>query len=118
MVIFKKNLPLVFLGIILILVVWQVEPPKSLTSASLIQIIVFFLPFWLFLTFLINLFLKFLLRSLIISLGLTILLSLEALNFITIPIVILATVLTTLAFKKPKNLKSVNIPSLKLRKQR
>lgn len=123
MTLFKQIVPVLILGGILGLVIWQVQPPRSLATASIFQLLVFFLPFFLFLAFLINLYFQFILRSLLISLGITLLLilkSLNSLNIITVIIIVLAIILIFKSFKKPqKGFYQTKIPKLsRLQKQR
>lgn len=116
----KKILPIFGCGIIFGLVMWNLEPPKSLTQATFWQIVLFFIPLFLLLTFLVNIFLGQLIKSLIISFGVILLLilkSLDMLNFISLLSTLLATFLIALSFKKRGLSQPSNIRSLKLRKQ-
>lgn len=120
MPILKKLIPIFFFAGIFIWVFLQTEPPKSLTSASVLQILLFFIPLFLLLTFSINIYFNFFIRSIFVSLGLTLLLifkSLEMLNFVSVILTILGTVFLTVSFKKPKQFQLGKIQSLKLRKQ-
>lgn len=101
---FKKILPVIFFGTIVVLVAWLTPPPKSFTQASLFQLVEFFLPLLLFLTFLLNLYFKFFLKSLIFSVGSVILLILQglaALNIISALLTTIAIFLITKSLKKP-----------------
>ncbi|OGE20123.1 hypothetical protein A3A14_01280 [Candidatus Daviesbacteria bacterium RIFCSPLOWO2_01_FULL_43_38] len=96
-------LPLIFLAS-LGAVIWQAEPPGNLSAATITQILLFFIPLFLFLTSLINLYTKFLLKSIILGLGLTLLLVLKALDFFiffSIPAVLIITFLIAKSLKKP-----------------
>lgn len=124
----KKLFPVFLFGLIFTLVIWQVQPPKHLISINFFQIILFFVPLFLFLLFLINLFVQFLVWSMVISLGLIFLLILKALgslNPVTLILILTAAGLFLKSFKKPKkfglkNLSySAKIPRLtKLKRQR
>lgn len=120
---FKRLLPVLLLGLILGLVIWQTPPPASLTSASVLQLTLFLTPLFLLLTFLVDHFLRFFLRSLVVSLGLVILLvlkALDSLNIASLIMTVLAVVLIIKSLKKPKKLNySAKIPKLtSLKKQR
>lgn len=78
----KRLLPALVFGSIFSLVVYSVTPPDSWSQASIFQILSFFVPLLFFLTFFINLFLKYIPYSFIISCGLTILLSLLSIGFL------------------------------------
>lgn len=119
----KKLIPLFFFGAIFGFVVWQIKPPQSLPSISLTQLILFFIPLLLFLTFCLNLFFKFLLRSFAVALGLILFLVLKSLNILnlaTVSVIFLVIVILVRIFKKPgKTFYQVKIPKLsKLSKQR
>lgn len=116
----KKILPIIIFGGLLGLVVWQIQPPASLTEASFFQFLLFFIPLFLLLIFIFNLLFNFFIRSLILSLGIILLLifkSLDLLNFVSSFLTILATILLIISFKKPKMFQQQKIQSLKLRKQ-
>lgn len=116
----KKILPIIFFGCLLGLVVWFTKPPASLTEASFLQAFLFFIPLFLLLTSIFNLFFNFFFRSLILSLGVILLLifkSLDLLNFVSSLLTISAVILLIISFKKPKILKQAKIQSLKLKKQ-
>lgn len=117
--IFLKIAPaLIFWGIF-ILVIFQVEYPKSLTQASLWQILAFFIPLFLAFLFLLNIFVNFFIVSCIISTGLILLLilkSLDALNLVTGGLTLLAVYLFLSYFHKSKKrglTSSMKIPKLK-----
>lgn len=119
----KKIGPILFLILILAFVIYQTQPPKSLSQASFLQITSFFLPLFLLLLYFFNLFFKFLIRSLIISLALIIFLILQALSFlniITLPLIIFITVFLFIKIKKPNKFNyQTKIPKLShLSKQR
>lgn len=111
----KKIFPVLLSLLILGIVVWQAEPPKSLQAASPFQVGIFFLPFLLLLTFLIKLFFKNLLESLSIGIGGTILLLLQGtnnLNFLSLVIIILITTFLVKILKKPSQSYQSKIPRL------
>lgn len=93
---FLKILPaLIFWGIF-IFVIFQVPYPESLTQATFFQILAFFIPLFLALTFTL---------SATISLGIVFLLllkSLNALNFVSVILIIVAVGLLLSYFKKEK----------------
>ncbi len=126
-----KLLSKMFLGLIFwvlfIYIVLTVPYPEKLSQASSWQVIYFFLPLFLALTFSLNLFTKFLPLSVSITLGLVIILILKALsilNIVTAVLVVLSVYLFASYFLKIKsktkantNLTSrSNIPKLRLHK--
>lgn len=104
---------LIFWGVF-IFVIFQVPYPESLTQASSFQLLSFFAPLFLALIFTLNLFLKFIFFSVSISLGIIFMLllkSLNALNFVSAILIIVAVGLLLSYFKKTKgknNLTSVS----------
>lgn len=95
--------PLIIFCTAFALVIYLVEPPKSITEAEVLQLILFFIPLFLLTSFALNLLLKFLLRSFIVGLGFMILLilkALDSLNLVTFSLTVLATILLASAFKK------------------
>lgn len=120
MPILKKLIPIFFFAGIFIWVFLQTEPPKSLTSASVLQILLFFIPLFLLLTFIINIYFNFFIRSIFVSLGITLLLifkSLEMLNFVSVVLTSAGVILLVVSFKKPGKSQQSKIQSLHLRKQ-
>lgn len=125
---FKVFFPLIIYGVILVLVVLKIEPPKNFASISFPQAILFFLPLFLFLFFFINLLVHFFLWSVVLSLEIIILLILQALGFLnplTLILNLAAVILLLKSLKRPKrfhlkNLSySAKIPKLtKLKRQR
>lgn len=101
--IIKKLVPfLVFLGI-LASVIYYITPPPSWAEASTFQILIFFIPLLLTLTFFINIFLGFLPRSFIVGLGLMMLVVLWAINtfnYLSLGIVIFLTAICLKLFPK------------------
>lgn len=113
----KRIILFVLSAAILAYVIIFTPSPSSWTQASYFQILSFFLPLLASLTFLTNIFLNLLPRSFAIGLGgmtLVVLESVNKLNFITVPIVIVGSFLLAQLFhrtrKKPK--KDADIPKL------
>lgn len=110
----SKILLTVLLFLIFLSVIFFVKPPESWAVASVWQILIFFIPLLLFLTSLVNLFLQFLPKSFIASLGIMVILVFQASGLLNIisSIVIIA---ITLAFLKffPKFKYKLKIPFLK-----
>lgn len=112
---------IVFWGIF-IYVVLMVPYPQTFTQANIIQLLSFFIPLFLALIFTINIFLNFLIRSILISATLIIFLILQALQSLSL----LTFILTSCAFgllisyfKKKRGLtpiKSGLTSNLKIRK--
>lgn len=95
----KRLVPIVFYGLLWGFVVYFVEPPASWPEATAWQILAFFLPLTLAITFIINLVFNYFPHSFISALGLLMLIVMYAINqltFISGGIVIL---LTTLLIK-------------------
>lgn len=102
----KKFLPIILPGLILTWVIFKIEPPKSITQASVLQILLFFIPLFLLIVFLLNLYLRFLVYSAIMAIGIIILLLLQALNSLNIvsaALVIIACALLLKSIQRPKN---------------
>lgn len=113
---FLKAIPaLIFWGIF-ILVIFTVPYPETLTSASSIQLLVFFIPLFLSLAFTFEIFIKFLPRSIALSFGLIILLILKplgSLNLVSAGLTIVAIVLLISYFKKKRLTIHSNVPKIK-----
>ncbi len=91
---------------VFIMAVFQIPYPDSLAQANYFQVIGFFIPLLLALTFSLNIFLQFLIRSILISFTLIVLLILQALqslNIITFALTAVAFGLLVSYFKKQKN---------------
>lgn len=105
MPLFSKIFPaLIFWGIF-IFVIFQVPYPESLTQAGLVQILAFFISFFLALVITLNLFLKFIPSSVFISLGIISLLLLKALdtlNFVSAVLIFITVGLLLSYFKNEK----------------
>lgn len=110
MSLFLKLIPaLIFWGI-WILVIFYVPYPESLTQASAWQMLAFFVPLFLALTFTLNLFFNFIFSSAAISLGVVFLLllkALNALNFVSATLTIVAVGLLLSYFRKEKGKSSL-----------
>lgn len=121
MIYLKKTLPVFISGIIFGVIVYFTTPPQTLTSATFMQLLLFFIPLFLFLMFLLNIIFQFFIRSFIISLGIILLLifqSLGMLNILTGLLIMIASLFITISFKKSSNTQQSKIQSLKLKKQR
>lgn len=97
-----KIIPFIF-WTIFIYVVIQIPYPENIASANLSQLIYFFLPLYLSLSLTLNLFLKNLLMSGSISLGIIFLLiikALDSLNFVTVILILISVYLLVSYFKK------------------
>lgn len=117
MQLFFKIIPTIVFWGIFVYVIFYVPYPESLTQVSLFQVLSFFIPLFLTLSFLLNIFLKFLTLSCILSLGIILLLilkSLAALNLVTAGLTLLAIYLFLSYFKKNKKrlTSSIKIPKL------
>ena len=120
--ILKKTVPSIISGVFFGLVIYFVEPPKSLSEINFFTGLLFFTPLLLLLMFTFNLFLKMYLKSFLISLGLILLLVLkgaQTLNVINGIFVVALTLAIVKIIKKPIDHKFQNrIPKLsKLQKQ-
>ena len=113
--IFKIISALIFWGVF-IYAVLMVSYPKTFTEANIIQLLSFFIPLFLALIFTIDIFLKFFIRSILISATLItflILQTLQTLNLLTLILTTLAFGLLISYFKKKKGLTtSSKIPKL------
>ncbi len=88
------------------LAIWQIPYPDSLAQADYLQVLGFFVPLFLGLTFTLNIFLRFMLRSILISFTIIVLITLQALqslNIITFGLTIVAFGLLISYFKKTKS---------------
>lgn len=119
----KIILPVIFWGIFVV-VILKVDYPENITSANLLQLSYFFIPFFLALTFTFNLLLSFSF-SIFITLGIIILLilkSLDGLSFISGILTISAILLLLSYFKKSKKLTGLTsrfkIPKLRSLRRR
>ncbi len=118
----NKILTPIFSAILLALVIYYLPPPKSFIDASLQQIIFFFGPLFLLLSSLINIVVKFAIRSSIFALSiitLLVLLSLDLLNAGTLVGVLLVTFFLVRIIRKSSDPKIPNrIPRIsQLKKQ-
>ena len=91
-----RLLPVIICWSVFIYVILNISYPDSLTQASFFQLAIFFIPLFLALTFTINLFLRFILFSFSISLGIIILLVLKTLDSLNIASVILTIITISL----------------------
>ena len=116
--------PLFFWGIF-ILVIFQIPYPENLSQANILQILGFFIPFFLAVSLTINIFLKNIFLSSSLSLGIIFLLilkALDSLNLVTGTIIVIATVLLVSYFRKIKKKGLTKLPKIPklthVRKQR
>src|SRR3989338_6118428 len=101
-----KIIPAIFFGGIFTFVILQVPYPQSLTQASFAQILSFFIPLFLAFVFTFNIFLKNILLSASIALGIIFILILQALdslNLVTGILILIATGLLVSYFRKTKH---------------
>lgn len=97
---FLKRLSAFFISIsCLASVIYFVEPPSSWPQASLFQILAFFIPLLFTLTFLLNLFLRYLPYAFISSLGCVVLIALYSTNLFNLFSVPLTLALTLIAIR-------------------
>jgi hypothetical protein len=90
--------------VVFILVIIFVDYPKTLPTATTVQLIAFFLPFFLSISLTINLIFKNLPSSMAFSLGIILLLilkTLQAINSLSVILILLAIVLLISYFKGP-----------------
>ena len=115
----RRILLAVLLGLIFAGIVYFIAPPKSWVEASYFQILIFFIPLLLFMTYFINIFLNYLPRSFSIALGLFLIIVLQAvrqLNYITFGSAVLIAGLLYWFVPKTrfrKKVKNPQIPKLK-----
>jgi len=98
-----KFLPILISLIILGLIIWQIEPPKTITEITALQIFLLVIPLLTLMIFTANLCFNFYLRSLVISIGLILLIILKTLdkfNIITVGITLIATYLLAKSCKR------------------
>jgi hypothetical protein len=111
----NQLIPILFYVSLWGIVVFFIEPPKSWPEATLFQILAFFVPLTLALTFMINLVLKYFPHSFMASLGVLMLLVLYAINQLT-PIaggiVILITILFIKLFPRVRLLPRIKLTPL------
>lgn len=116
---FFKIFPVLMFWGLFIFIIFYVPYPESLTQANFWQILAFFAPLFLALSFSVNLIFNYLTLSCILSLGIILLLtlkSLNALNLVTATLTILAIYLFFSYFQKShkKHLtSSIKIPRIK-----
>ncbi len=109
----KKFLLFLFSLGIFLYVVFKIEPPKDWISASTFQILVFFIPLTLTITFFVNLFINYLPRSFILGLSFLVLSALQSLRVLNILSGVIVIVIAILLFKLfPKTRMPHNLPGL------
>lgn len=110
-----KNLPGLFFWGIFALVVFQIPYPENLTQANTLQILGFFIPFFLAVSLTINIFLINIFSSSSISLGIIFLLvlkALDSLNLVTGTIIVIATILLVSYSRKIKKKSLTKLPKI------
>lgn len=115
MKILGKLIPALLFWTALAFVIFQIPYPESLAQAKVNQIIPFFASLFLSLIFTINIFLKNILSSSSISLGLILLLilkALDSLNIVTTVLILIAIVLLLSYFKKAKKRNLSKLPKI------
>lgn len=110
--ILKIILCTIFWGIFAYIVL-QVPYPNSLTQATLLQLLVFFISLFLAITFTLNIFLSFILLSSILSLGIIFLLILKALDSLNIVTAILTLIAIGLLFSYFRKIKKGSLNPIK-----
>lgn len=113
--ILPKIIPALIFGAIFILEVLQVPYPETLTQANILQILGFFIPLFLAISFIVNLFINNIFSSASISLGINILLILKALgslNIVTAILVIISVGLFVSYFRKIKGRSLTKLPKV------
>jgi hypothetical protein len=118
----QKLAPVALSLVTLGLVIYYLDPPKSWLEASIIHWLSFYLPLLLLLTSLLNFYLQFWLKSLILGFGLTILIilfGLSSLNLASGLLTIIAITLIIRSLKKPDRFKQTlrSLPPRKLQRQ-
>lgn len=110
-----RVIPILFFGAIFIFVVLQVPYPQTLTQANIIQLLLFFIPLFLALSATINLFLKNILSSSSVSLGLIFLLilkALDSLNLVTGILIVISVGLLVSYFRKMRGKSLTKLPKV------
>lgn len=105
MKIFLKFFPALIFWAVFVYVILQIPYPESITQANLFQLVSFFLPLFIALSFTLKLLLQNILVSLSISMGIIFLLilkSLDSLNLVTGILTVMAIGLLISYFKKIK----------------
>lgn len=103
--------PAVIFWGIFVFVVLQVPYPISLTQATLLQLLAFFISLFLVITFTINIFLKFFLLSLTLAIGIIFLLILKALDSLNLVTAILTLIAIGLLFSYFRKIKKGGLTS-------
>lgn len=115
MPILRRFLLALFFGLIFGGVIFFVAPPKSWVEASYFQLVIFFLPYFLLINFLMNIFFNYLPRSFALSLGIFIFTVLQAtrqLNYLTGILAFLAALLLFWFIPKTRFRKRVKKPQI------
>lgn len=110
-----KILPALFFGGVFLLAVFQIPYPETLTQANSLQILGFFIPLFLLISFVINIIIKNLFLSSSISLGIIFFLllkALDSLNLVTGGIIGVAVMLLVSYFRKTKKKSLTKLPKI------
>lgn len=110
-----KILPALFFGGVFLLAVFQIPYPETLTQANILQILGFFIPLSLLISFVINIFIKNLFLSSSVSLGIIFFLllkALDSLNLVTGGIIGVAVILLVSYFRKIKKKSLTKLPKI------
>jgi hypothetical protein len=111
----KRLVPILFYLLLWGIVIYFIEPPRSWPEASSFQILAFFIPLTLALTFICDLFFNYFPHSFMASLGLLMMLVMYAINqltFISAGIVILLTTLLIKIFPRVRLLPRIKLTPL------
>lgn len=108
MTLLYRLLPILISTTILGIIIWQIEPPKTITQISALQIFLLVTPLLILIVFTVNLCFNFWMRSMIVSIGsmlLIVLRTLDKLNLVTASITIVATYLLAKSCKRGADIK-------------
>ncbi len=110
----KITVALIFWAIFTI-IIFQIPYPENLTQANILQILGFFIPFFLAISLTVNIFLKNIFLSSSLSLGIIFVLllkALDSLNLVTGTIIIVAVILLVSYFRKAKKKGLTKLPKI------
>ncbi|MBI4035612.1 hypothetical protein HY383_01560 [Candidatus Daviesbacteria bacterium] len=110
-----KIIPSIILWGIIIFIILKVPYPENIAQANLTHLAILFISLYLAMAFTVNIFLKNIFSSLSISLGLSLLLilkALDSLNLITGTLVVIAVGLFLSYFKKAKKKNLTKLPKI------
>ena len=110
-----RFVPALIFWVVFVYVVLRIPYPETITQASIVQILSFFIPLYLALTLTFNIFLKNIFISGSASLGLIFLLilrALDSLNLVTAILIIISTGLLVSYFRKIKRKNLTKLPKI------